>query len=94
MAIATPAPIVPPEMPEGDEPTGKGTVLLTVMSNGDGTYTLQKGDEPDAGGEPFDGPGPLLKAILDMLKADAEGGADATPEANFRAGYGGGDKAE
>lgn len=33
----------------GDDTASGPTVLCTVMSNGDGTYTLQAGDEPETG---------------------------------------------
>lgn len=86
-------------------------VLCTIMDNRDGTFTLTKGDEGEAGGEDalsgeasegmppaaggvaaqpkgesFDAPGPLLKAVLDILK-DAEEQAGGSADANFNAGF-------
>jgi len=81
---------------EQDEGGDESTALCTIMNNGDGTFTLIAGErsaeEPVEGemtapeGETFGGPGPLLKAVLDMIKAaeqDAGGGASA----NFNAGF-------
>lgn len=86
-------------------------VLCTIMDNRDGTFTLMKGDEGDAGGEDalsgeaaegmppaqggvaaqpkgesFDSPGPLLKAVLDILK-DAEDRVGGSAQSNFQAGF-------
>lgn len=114
------------------------TVLCTIMSNGDGTYTLTEGDEDDdsddsdsgagasggagdmgddsgagaddagsgegaegmppaAGGvaaapkgQTFDSPGPLLKAVLELLKADEEKSGGSADD-NFNAGFSGSD---
>ena len=81
------------------------TVLLTVLDNGDGTFKLVEGDEneaihdedmapegaePEQPGEDFDSPGPLLKAILDIIEK-AQNGGEGTGEANFQAGFSGED---
>lgn len=96
--------------------SGGPTVLCTIMDNGDGTFQLVQGDEPEAGdggddtamsgeasegmppaaggvaespqGQSFDSPGPLLKAVLDLLKA-AEEKSGGGAEAQFQAGYSG-----
>ena len=66
------------------------TVLLTVNKNADGTFQLITGDEPEPGaedaepaGEQFDAPGPLLKAILDIIR----GAGASTGEAEFNEGF-------
>lgn len=104
--------------PGADDAGGAGaTVLCTILDNGDGTFQLVQGDEPESGdggddtamsgeasegmppaaggvaaspqGQSFDSPGPLLKAVLDLLKA-AEEKSGGGAEANFQAGYSGG----
>lgn len=78
-------------------------VLCTITKSGDGTYTVYAGDEPegDEGGDmaggagtgtapqgvPADSPGAVLKAVLDILKADQSGGGAA--EDNFQSGFSG-----
>lgn len=93
MADPTATPMPDPAMspaagaadPGADDSGGGQSVLLTVLDNGDGSYTLIEGDENDAGaaaaagpeagagaepqGQSFDSPGALLKGILDLLKA-------------------------
>lgn len=76
------------------------SVLLTVMDNHDGSYTLVEGDEQEpgeggdmaeGGGEPagktFDSIGALLKGVLDVLKNNDEG------QGEFDAGFEGGSSA-
>lgn len=89
-AGAAPAPAADDAAPGA----GGGTVLCTVMSNGDGTYTLVKGDEEDAGvggeaapaGQTFDSPGALLKGILEIVQ-DSESAGEGSADDNFDAGY-------
>lgn len=93
----------------GDGTTGDGggdqseDVLLTVLKNDDGTYTLIEGDEDDGGagdmgsdgsesdesnGQQFDSKGSLLKAILDILNEDkSSSGAEGSSDDQFNAGY-------
>lgn len=96
-AAAPPAPMLPPEgdpmadMPMDEEVVEEtaGRVILTVMANEDGTWSMTKGDEPEpmapTEGEPaaeplsspsqtFDNKGRLMKAILDTI--DASDGGD------------------
>ena len=95
-----------------DDAASGPKVLLTVMSNGDGTYQLVQGDEQEAGegsgepsgdmgaggeetggadqGESYDDPGKLLKAILDIVKADMENSSgEGSPQQQFAAGFAG-----
>ncbi len=119
-----------------DDATPSATVLCTIMDNGDGTFTLIKGDEDesmhgdemsgedasepaggDAGGaadagddsgsaavgslpvtagstapaskgQEFSSPGPLLKAVLELVKT-AQESSGGSEEDNFAAGYNG-----
>lgn len=89
---------------DAEEP-GDEDVLLTVVKEKDGTYSLIKGDEEDADGadaagsadmpgadasnkQSFDAPGPLLKAILDILAEDqSSAGADGSSEDQFQSGF-------
>lgn len=99
-AGATPPDTAAPAPADGaNEPK----VLLTVLDNGDGSFTLREGDGP---GEPaegaadaaqptstsYDSVGALLKGVLDCVKKAQEGG-DGTDDANFTAGYDGGSNA-
>lgn len=83
--------------PAADAGAAGPTVLCTVMLNADGSFGLTKGDEPEPGevmgadaGQPqsFDGPGPLLKAVLDIVQ-NAQNTGEGSPDANFDAGYNG-----
>lgn len=85
---------------DGTEEAGDEDVLLTVCKEPDGTYSLIKGDEQDADGadaagsateegtgkQTFDSVGSLLKAILDVLKADQESGGGEGGD-QFQAGF-------
>ncbi len=96
----TPAAPPAPAAPADAKPAGP-TVLCTIMDNGDGTFAIQKGAAPDAGAVPggdqaapqtFDGPGALLKGVLDIIR-EADGSADGGAQKNFSAGFEGGTNA-
>lgn len=86
---------------EGAE--GSENVLLTVCKEADGTYSLIKGDEDEAGeaGEgddagaaaesnkqTFDSVGSLLKGILDVLNEDKQSaGAPGDADDQFQSGF-------
>lgn len=78
---------------------GAGQVLLTVLKNQDGTFTLQEGDKGDGGSigedgeqagqdKTFDSAPALMKGILDCLRKD-EAKSEGSPQASFEAGYSG-----
>ncbi len=81
-----------------DAPAAAGpTVLATIMQNPDGSFQLTKGDEPEPGegdegatpGQSYDSPGPLLKAVLDIIQG-AQSAGEGSAEDNFQAGFKGG----
>jgi len=104
----TPADQLEPGAPTSDSATDPmmteppaGKVLFTVMDNGDGSFTLQDGDEPESveggeivegepSGESFDDPGALLKAILGKIET-AMSGEEGSADENFDAGFTGKD---
>lgn len=87
---------------EGAAADDKPMPLCTVMANPDGTYSVVGGDgdagaysmegpegeEPSAPdqGQSFDGPGPVLKAVWELIKQHqvSNGGSD---QANFEQGF-------
>lgn len=94
------------DMPAAGDDAPASKVLCTVMDNGDGSFSLTEGDEPDAGdtavptdgGDPaapaaqtYDSVGALLKAVLDCVKKAQDGGEGG--EQAFTAGFDGGSNA-
>ncbi len=89
--------------PSDAAPADEGpTVLATIMQNPDGTFQLTKGDEPEPGaeggaegdagaaqGQSFDAPGPLLKAVLDIIQG-AQNAGEGSADDNFQKGFTGG----
>jgi hypothetical protein len=87
----------------GGDTHGDGeTVLCTICKNADGSYTVHEGDEPEGedegegGGESAQEPGQeldsigaVLKAVMDILREEAEG-SGTSQEGNFTAGFEGG----
>lgn len=76
---AAPMPDDPNDIPApgGEDDAAQPTVLLTVMDNGDGSYTLFKGDEP----EPGEGAAPTTGGAGESEDGGVMpmGGSDAEP---------------
>lgn len=91
------------DMGQEAAPAADWTVVCTVLKDAGGAYKVVAGDEPEGGGameeggampreetqpaETFDGVGPTLKAVMDILQADADG--PDGPNAQFQEGYAG-----
>lgn len=88
-----------PAAPMDTETDAAPMVVATVLKNPDGTYQVIAGDEPEEGGEEVAGAEPMepagttvegigqaLKAVMDILQTDADGGETGMDQ--MREGYG------
>lgn len=92
------APVIAADVAAAEE-TAEPVVVLTVLKNADGSFTLETGDEPEMGeggeapmaaeGQSFGadeaGVGKLMTAILDLV--DPENPEGPAAAANFQAGF-------
>lgn len=89
-----------PAAPADDAGGSDSTTVVTICKEAGGGYVVYAGEKPDdsqgeegadmgAQGTPADSVGAALKAALDILKADDNGGA----QADFQSGYDGGSNA-